>query len=216
MTYRNKKDPTVTAVLDFEDPKYKTVQMIYLTGENKGKSFSINHSTLKMWWEEVKSDDVKTEKPKSKTEKPKSVLDKIDYDQVNTPYPEPKKQKYIPVPQSVIDYENRYKVTRKKGDFTTPNNYEEFADLLAKHNIKIKRVNTGYISLWDNSKLKLQNGRIALLASTDIGSELSSKGFKCEKCIEKGTPFRYNFTTQEDFETMLGVISDVSNKTISQ
>lgn len=209
MTYKNKKDSTVTAVLDFEDEKYKTVTLIYLTGKDKGKSFSINRSTLKMWWEEINSSDVKIDKPKS-------VLDKLDYEQINTPYPKPKEQKYIPVPQSVIEYENRNKVSRAKNtDFNAPSDYEEFADLLAKHNIRIKRVNTGYISLWDNSKLKLQNGRIALLASTDIGSELSSKGFKCEKCIEKGTPFRYNICTNEDFETMLGVISDVSNKTIS-
>lgn len=202
MIYRSKKDPTITASLDFENEKYKTVNMIYLTGPNKGKAFSISHSTLNLWWEENPLDEKKC----------KSILDDIDMEKVNTPYPEPKFQAYIPVPQSVIEYESskRRKQNREICMFEKPSDYEEFADLLAERNIRMKKVNKEYISLPDNSKLKLQAAGIALLASQTIGEMFINKGCQCKSCPEKGTPFRFDFKTQEDFDMMLEVLSNVS------
>lgn len=200
MTYKSKKDPTVTAVLDFKNPKFKTTQLIYVTGPNKGKSFSISDSTLKMWWEEVVEED----KP--------GVLSNLDYDKINTPYPEPKEKKYIPKPQSVIDYENNKirKQQRYVCSFEKPANYDEFADLLVKHGVKMKGVNKEYISLPDNSKIKNRASGIALLASQNIGEMFIKEGYECKACPEKGTPFRFDFNTQEDFNKMLEVLSNVS------
>ena len=201
MIYKSKKDPTITASLDFEDDKYKTVTMIYLTGPNKGKSFNITKSTLRLWWEENPLDE----------EECQSILDKLDMEKINTPYPEPEFQAYIPIPDSVLKYEGkRRKQAKEICEFEKPKDYEEFADLLVENNIKIKNVNSGYISLPDNSKLKNQAGGIALLASQNIGEMFIEKGYTCKPCCEKGTPFRFDFKTDKDFKTMLEVLSNVS------
>ena len=197
MIYKNKKDPKIKAQFDFEDLKFKTVRMIYLSGPNKGKSFSLNKTSLNDQWEVVE------EKEK------KSFLDTINWDEVNKPYPEPKVKKYIPVPESVLRYEQG-KIKKKKCSFEKPENYEAFADILASHNIKMARVNTGYISLPDTTKLKLQQLGIAVLATNDLGEKLVGKGMTCKPCIEKGTPFRFDIRSQDEFDDLIEVLKNVS------
>ena len=198
MVYQSKKDEEIKAQLDFENEKFKTVNMIYLTGPNKGKAFTITQSTLKRWWRKFEDNESIR----------KTILDSIDYEQVNTPYPEPKEQRYIPVPQSVIEYEES-RSRRKKCDFEKPKDYEEFGDLLGSKNVVIKKVNSGYISLPDNSKLKLLSEGIGVLASEELGEKLVNRGLTCKACIEKGTPFRFDIKTQENFDILIEVLSDV-------
>lgn len=195
MVYRNKKDPTITASFDFEDPKFKTVRLIYLSGPDTGKSFSLNKLTLRDKWELV-DDYVDKGTGMITGEKP------WDYEQINKPYPEPKFQQYIPVPKSVLEYEAK-KVRRKQCGFEKPADYEEFADILALHHIKMARVNTGYISLPDTTKLKLQQLGIAVLATNEVAEKLTNVGMTCSACIEKGTPFRFDIRTKEDFDKLL-------------
>jgi len=196
MVYQSKKNPEVTASLDFENEKFRTVTLIYLTGKDKGKSFTITTSTLKRWWK-VSNEELKP-----------SVLNNLDYEKINEPYPEPKEQRYIPVPKSVLEYEAA-RSRKKSCNFDKPNDYEEFGDLLGEHNVKIKKVNSGYISLIDNSKLKLLTDCIGVLASDNLGEQLSKRGLKCKACIEKGTPFRFDIKSQEDFDILIEVLSNV-------
>ena len=199
MVYQSKKNPEITAALDFENEKFRTVTLIYLTGKDKGKSFTITTSTLKRWWK-VSKEELKPVTPK--------VLDTLDYDKINEPYPEPTEQKYIPVPDSVLEYEAS-RSRHKTCDFEKPKNYEEFGDLLGTHNVQIKKVNSGYISLPDNSKLKLLTDAIGVLASDNLGEQLSKRGLKCRACIEKGTPFRFDIKSKEDFDILIEVLSNV-------
>jgi hypothetical protein len=200
MTYESKKDPTVTAAFDFEDTKCNTTRLIYLTGDKAGQSFVVSNSTLKRWWRKIKTEEKVIEKT---DDNPLG----LDFEQINTPYPEPKEQKYIPKPQSVIEYEESKK--RNKCTFALPKDYDEFANILADKNIALKKVNKGYISLSDNSKLKLLTNGIGVLASNELGEQLTLKGMKCRECIEKGTPFRFDIKDESMYNEMYNVLASL-------
>ena len=207
MKYQSKKDPSIYAAFDFEDPKFHTTRMIYLTGDNKGKSFEVTNSTLKRWWRKVAEEDVTSEvkeEPKQVDENPLN----IDYDKVNEPYKPDVTPHYIPKPQSVIEYEQS-KSKKAKLDFELPKDYEEFADLLSQHNVHMARVNSGYISMTDKSKLKLLTKGIGVLASSDLGIELAKHGMTSKPCVEKGTPFRFDVTTEANFNDLLVVLEQL-------
>ena len=201
MIYQNKENPEITASLDFENPKFMTVNMIYLTGPEKGKSFTITNSTLHNKWREKPIDEAEC----------KSFLDTIDMKKVNEPYPEPKFQTYIPVPKSVLEYEAS-KIKKKKCTFNKPENYDVFADILAERGVKIARVNSGYIALPDTSKLKLLTTSIGILSANDLAVKFVTAGFVCKPCPEKGTPFRFDICTQEEYDKMLEVLSNVGDE----
>ena len=98
MRDQSKRDPDVTAELDCinEDG---SASMVYLTGPKADTAFEVSESTFKRWW--TKMEDEKTLN-ETQNNNPSSVLN-IDYDKVNEPYPEPKEQKYIPKPDSVVE-----------------------------------------------------------------------------------------------------------------
>ena len=194
MKYQSKKDPTIFATVDSYDEKYKTTILVYETGENKGKSINVASTTLKRWWRKVEDDNPLN----------------IDMEQISKPYKPDVTPHYIPKPQSVIEYEENKKKARKKVlDFTLPSDYEVFADMLANNSITIKRVNTGYISLPDNTKLKLLTNGIGILASNDVAEQLSKRGLPSKSCIEKGTPFRFDITNAEEYDKMWEALKDV-------
>lgn len=195
MKYQSKKDPTIFAAFDFANEKFNTTRLIYLTGEKKGTSFDVSNSTLKRWWRKV-TDEVQTEEVVEEDSNPLN----IDFEQVNTPYPEPKEKKYITKPQSVIEYEE--KKQRRVAQFDYPKDYEVFADMMAERNITIKKVNRGYISLPDSSKIKLLTLGIGILASTELAEKFVAKGFTSSPCIEKGTPFRFDVKNADEYEKM--------------
>lgn len=208
MKYQSKKDPSIIAAFDFEHEKFKTTRLIYLTGPKEGQSFEISNSTLKRWWkklenEEVEQNEVQTEEVVEAQPNPLN----IDFEQVNTPYPEPKEKKYIPKPQAVIEYEEK-KHKRVKADFDYPKDYETLADLFVENNIKMKKVNRGYISLPDSSKIKLLSVGIGILASTELAEKFTARGFQAKPCIEKGTPFRFDVKNAEEYSKMLEALAD--------
>ena len=194
MKYKSKKDPNVIVEYDGENEKCKTTRLKYLTGEKTGKTFDVANTTLKRWWSKIEEKD---ENPLN-----------LDYDKINEPYPEPKEQKYIPKPQAVIDYEENKIKKRAVCTFDMPKDYEQFGDILAERGVELKRVNTGYISLPDNSKLKLLKTGVGILASTDLAEKLAKCGLKSKPCIEKGTPFRFDACNQIDYDTLLEVLSE--------
>ena len=210
MIYKSKKDKNILAKVVEQDEERKTVILEYITGEQSGKTFNITTSTLKRWWSkvnesEIESIDISVETPK---EIP-SVLKNLDYEKINTPYPEPKEQKYIPKPKSVIEYEEKKK--KVKCEIKLPDNYEDFATELSDKNIKIQRVNKGYLALEDTTKLKLLSTGIGVLATDKLGNELSLNGLQCRECIEKGTPFRFDIKTQEQYDKLITVLQTLYN-----
>lgn len=205
MKYQSKKDPTITAAFDFENEKFKTTRLIYLTGPKEGQSFEISNSTLKRWWKKLESEP-ETVQPEEVVEAQPNPLN-IDFEQVNTPYPEPKEKKYIPKPQSVIEYEER-KHLRSRASFEYPKDYEALADVFAEYNIKMKKVNRGYISLPDNSKIKILAVGVGILASDELAEKFVANGFQAKPCIEKGTPFRFDVKNAEEYAKMLEALAD--------
>ena len=192
-TYKSKKDENITAEV-VKCPNDNTIILKYLTGEHKDKTFTITTGTLKRWWKKVE----------------KSALDilGVDMDEVNKPYPEPKEQKYIPKPQSVIEYEENKK-RKVKLDFELPTDYNTFADALAENGVKIKRVNSGYIAMEDSSKLKLLTNGIGVLASTELAELLAKCAITSKPCIEKGTPFRFDIKTQLDYDSLVRTLAQL-------
>lgn len=191
MKYQSKKNPEVTAALDFENEEYNTVRMIYLSGDKAGQSFDVTKSTLKRWWKKM----------------PEVSEEQIEQEIIDTPYPEPKEQKYIPKPEAVVEYEESKR--RAKCEFEMPASYEDFANELAANHIEIARVNTGYISLKDSTKLKLLRTGIGILASTELAELLAGKGMKSKPCIEKGTPFRFDAKTQDDYDNLVECLKEL-------
>lgn len=191
MKYQSKKDPEVTAYVDFEEEKYGTVMMIYLSGPNKGKSFSITKSTLKRWWKVINEENsaIKFE-------------DTIDFEQVNKPYKPEVKRHYIPKPQSVIDYENN----KKKGyyNFNLPN-FEEIVENLGSKAIKVNE-NSSYLKFEDKSTLWRKNTRIDIYASEELGMKLAESGLKSSVNKDKDRPFAFKIEGIEEYNKMLEVL----------
>lgn len=202
MKYESKKDPTIIAAYDFENEKFKTTRLIYLTGPKAGQSFEVSNSTLKRWWRKLKDDEVQTEKV---VETPSNPLN-IDFEQVNQPYHPNVTPHYIPKPQAVIEYEESKK--RKVASFDFPNDYDTLANMMAERNVVMKKVNRGYISLPDNSKIKILTMGIGILASTELAEKFIARGFQAKACIEKGTPFRFDVKNADEYEKMWGALTN--------
>lgn len=203
--YVSKKDTDVTAKV-VKRPNDTTVILEYLTGDKAGNTTSITVGTLKRYWKS--SDKIKQEEiiPEKSTEE---ILG-VDMDEVTKPYPEPKEKKYIPKPESVIEYEAKRTRARKGTDFDVPTDYEVFADLLASRDVAMKKVNKGYIAMPDSSKIKLLNCGVGILASEYVAEQFVKAGFTSRPCIEKGTPFRFDFTNEEDYNKMLDILSELT------
>lgn len=188
--YRSKKpDKTDLTAELVKRPNESTVILKYLTGDEKGKSVTISTSTLKRYWRKEQAEKTVEE-----------ILD-IDMEKVNEPYKPNVTPHYIEKPQSVKEYEESKRRT-PKCEYDLPGNYNDYADLLASKSIKLKSVNSGYISLSDSSKLKLLSNGIGVLASTALGEELAKSGMTSRPCIEKGTPFRFDIKSEEQFDTL--------------
>jgi hypothetical protein len=41
-----------------------------------------------------------------------------------------------------------------------------------------------------------------------LGEKFVERGFQAKACIEKGTPFRFDFHTQKEYDDMLQILSD--------
>jgi hypothetical protein len=194
--YTSKKNPDVTAKI-VKKPNEMTVILEYLTGDKAGETTTITTSTLQRYWK------------KSEVEEQKSVAEilNVDMDEVNKPYAPEVTPHYIPKPESVVEYEENKKRTRSKRTFDVPTDYDTFANILAENGVKMKRVNKGYISLPDNTKLKLLGGGVGILASGYVAEAFAQAGYKSRACIEKGTPFRFDITTEDAYNNMYKILS---------
>lgn len=213
MKYQSKKHPEVIASLDFKDEKFKTVMLIYLTGPDAGKSVSITESTFKRWWkkyeepEQLNSDGTITKEEDAVAPAPTSPLDSlgIDYDKVNEPYPEPKEQKYIKKPESVVAYENR----RRKHNDDLP----EFDDMSEILSSVVKKVNKGYVRLEDGTTIWRKPTLINVYAADKTWEILTKAGFKSRvntygksKTVDKDRPYAFDIRSKEDFDRVVAAL----------
>lgn len=194
--YQSKKDETVKAKLLSQDEKYGTSLLEYTEGKDAGKTVSITNSTLKRWWKKVEED-----------KKVEGAL-KIDYEKVNTKYPEPVEQKYIPKPQSVIEYEEK---RRKKYNNELPTQdemVEHFSSLLSKINKTYIVFGKGFgVGCW----LERKSGYTNLYATESVWMCLTENfGFEGRKNGMKNTklPVVFKIETLEQYEVIKEVFTN--------
>lgn len=181
--YQSKKDPEVYASFDLENEKYSTVTMIYLSGENKGKSFSITTSTLKRWW-----------KPVDEEEKSTLEILNVDVEQLSKPYKPDVTPRYIPKPQSVIDYENK----KSRKNFDIPD-FEKIVEVFGSILTKVNE-NSCYIKFADKTTLWRKASTIHIYANEDSAVKLSTAGLLSTANKDKDRPFKFEIKTDEEFE----------------
>lgn len=194
--YISKKDTSIIAILEKDNDKYGTVTLCYETGPNVGRAFDITKSTLKRWWTEKLVDPTVEE-----------ILN-LDMNKIVEPYPEPKpsEQKYIEKPQSVIDYE-----TKKRYRNENFPSFEQLPDAFVANDIVMKRINKEYITMFDISKVKRKTACITILASDYVAGYFVNKGFKSQPCIERGTPFRFDIKSKEEYDLMIDIFKTITN-----
>lgn len=185
--YQSKKNPEIIATLESVEEKYGTVILVYETGSDAGKSISITQSTFKRWWKLLTEESSLSE----------SSLD-IDVKQVNTPYPEPVKQKYIPKPQSVIDYEAK-QVKQYNNDLPS------FEELVAEIGSICTKVNdtSRYVKLACKTTLWRKSNYIDIYACETTAEKLIAKGLQCSGNKDKDRPFAFRVKTKADYTLVL-------------
>lgn len=189
--YKSKKNPELSAKLVSTEEKYGTVILEYTSGSDVGKTISITTSTLKRWWKRI--------------EDPESPLESlnIDIDKVNEPYPEPKVQKYIPKPKSVIEYEEK---KNKSYNLNLPG-FESIVEDLGEHCVKVNN-NSSYVKFADKSTLWRKSGRIDVYASQDLWELLTEAGLESRANKDKDRPFAFKIDTQDKYDIVSSVIKD--------
>lgn len=186
MKYQSKKDPTITAAFDFQDEKTKVNHMIYLTGEKAGYSFEVSSSTLKRWWTKVEI-----------------TKEELDAEIINTPYHPDVTPHYIPVPDSVKEYEaskKRNRVNADIPDFETMS--EEFASFSKKINEKSQ-----YIAIKDSDTTIWRKAqRIDIYADQMMWERFVAQGLQSTENKDKKRPFHIKIETEKDYERMRDAI----------
>lgn len=193
-TYKSRKDENVKAKIETTEEKYGTVIMVYVSGPDEGKTFSITKSTLKRWWEPCEDVDTRTEFEKS-----------LDFEKINTTYPEPKVQKRIKTPKAVIEYEAK----KRNGKYIT--DLPTFEQIVEQIQAKAKRINdkTKYLTLWDKSTVWRKAVSINIYATESLWSALTERGLVSKQNKDKDRPFEFYIKTLEDWNKVLEVLSDV-------
>lgn len=186
MIYKSKKDETLTAKVVSTDEKCNTCILEYLSGDKVGKTIALTNSTLKRWWKKV-------DEPKTVDE----ILG-IDNDVVNTKYPEPKVQKYIPKPKSVIEYEEKKK--RTKCDLP---DYESLKEIFAN---VAKKLNSSYIILKDETSIFRLTSFIRINAPEKYMEEFSELGLTGSPNKDNKRPLTYVIKSLEDFENVKEIL----------
>ena len=180
MKYQSKKDETVTAKLVSEEEKYGTVILEYLTGNEIGKTISVTTSTLKRWWRKINDEIV-------------PGID-IDEEKLSEPFPEPKEKKYVPKPQSVIDYENR---KQKKYNSELPT-FENIVETFGSDCKKVNE-NSAYIKFNDETTLWRKVSCIDIYASEDSWTKLTEQGLTSKANKDKVRPFAFHIDNAGDY-----------------
>ena len=188
MKYQSKKDPSKIAEVVKEEPKYNTLILKIVEGEDAGKDISITSSTLKRWWKRIE-DTESTEETSLAQEM------NVDMAKVNEPYPEPKEQKYIPKPKSVVEYEEKQ---AKKYNSALP----DFADIADSLGEVLKKVNENskYVMFKDGSTLWRKNGWIDMYVTETVWAKLTELGFESKPNKDKDRPYAIRITDTADYE----------------
>ena len=190
----SKKDDSIIVSLVHTSYRYKTVCLIYETGEKKGETFNITTSTLKRWWTKIEDNS--------------TPLDDVDFNEVDKPYPEPEKQHFVDIPKSVQIYETITAAEKKTLDFYVPENYEELVTFLSERGIKVKRVNKEYVILDNDIKVKLRTYGIYLLVKPEHCDPFVERGLQFKVTKEPITPCGIQVKSQEDLESCLSVLAE--------
>ena len=195
MKYQSKKDPEITAALDFEDEKHHTTYLIYLTGPKKGMSFCVTNPTLNRYWEPIK--DV----PKVLDFTPEQI------EQINTPYKPDVTPHYIPKPQSVIEYEENKHKSRRNTELPT---FEQISEMFGFILVRINE-RSNYVIFTDKTALHRKSNFIRLNTTESIWEELTTKGLKSEPNDDKDRPFTFIIKTKQEFDDMSEVLINQLN-----
>lgn len=185
MKYQSKKDPTVTAAFDFEDEKCKTTRLIYLTGDKAGNSFVVANSTLKRYWTPI------TDNPLN-----------IDVEQVNKPYKPDVTPRYIPKPESVIEYEAR---KSKKFNADLPI-FDVMADKFASNLSKINE-NSSYVKFKDGTTMWRKSACIDIYATESTWVKLTEGGFTSTPNKDTVRPFHIKISNADEFEKVVTILN---------
>lgn len=207
--YQSKKDPTVTALLVSKNEKYNTVSMQYVTGDNEGKNFDVSLSTLKRWWKKMNDDNkvVNDNAPANDTNNGESdVLKKIDMNVVNKPYHPDVTPHYIPVPDSVVEYEN---ITHKR-KFKYNEDLPDYETLCDTFNEYLKKRNASYIKFKDGrgSTIFRKGMYIDIYATEELLEPLTRVGLTSSANKDKDRPFHFRISTMEDYNKAKKAIID--------
>lgn len=203
MRYQSKRDLDVIAELDCinEDG---SASMVYLTGPKADTAFEVSESTFKRWW--TKMEDEKTLN-ETQNNNPSSVLN-IDYDKVNEPYPEPKEQKYIPKPDSVVEYEEKKKRGRSRANKDLPS-FTDIVNDLGKFAKKINET-SGYLRFKDGTTLWRKITKIDIYAAEKTWEALTKVGLTSKPNNDKARPFGFEVKTNEEYEKAVSAISGLT------
>lgn len=188
-TYQSKKDETIFAVVEREEEKYGTTLLIYTSGPNSGKSFSLTNSTLKRWWKIVSV---------SESENPLN----IDLNKVAEPYKPDVTPHYVKKPESVINYEESKK-TRKTKDLPTLDTVVE--DLGAWLN-SINEL-SNYVKFKNDTTLWVKHSAVDIYATEAAWSRLTEAGFMSKPNKDKVRPFAFKLTTMEEYKKSVKALS---------
>ena len=194
MKYQSKKNPEITAAFDFENEKYKTTRLIYLTGEKKGTSFEVSNATLQRWWKKIEDEN---------TEEQKNPLN-IDMEQVNKPYHPEVTPHYIPKPQSVIEYEENKRNKKFNKDLPT---FEELVDTFGRYLSKINETSQ-YIKFKDGTTLWRKSICIDIYATEDMFTKLAEVGLLSKPNKDKVRPFAFRISNSEEYKKAEGVLGN--------
>lgn len=195
MKYKSKKDPEITAALDFEDEKHHATYLIYLTGSKKGMSFCVTNPTLNRYWEPIK--DV----PKVLDFTPEQI------EQINTPYKPDVTPHYIPKPKSVIEYEETKHKSRRNTELPT---FEQISEMFGFILVRINE-KSNYVMFKDKTALHRKSNFIRLNTTESIWEELTMKGLQSEPNNDKDRPFTFIIKTKKEFDDMSEVLINQLN-----
>ena len=191
MKYQNRKDPSKIAEVVKEEPKYNTLILKILQGDGEGKQISITTSTLKRYWKRI-------EETESAEETSLAQEMNIDMAKVNEPYPEPKEKKYIPKPQSVVEYEAKQ---AKRYNSLVP----EFSDIADTFSEILKKVNENskYVMFKDGSTLWRKSGWLDMYVTEAVWTKLTELGFESKPNKDKDRPYAFRITSAEEYEKIV-------------
>lgn len=134
------------------------------------------------------------------------VLKKIDMDVVNKPYHPDVTPHYIPVPDSVVEYENITHKRKFKYNEDLPD-YETLADTFNEY---LKKRNASYIKFKDGrgSTIFRKGMYIDIYATEELLEPLTRVGLTSSANKDKDRPFHFRISTMEDYNKAKKAIID--------